>query len=476
MILTRHLINPEIKFTDIDLAGNAQEYDYQTLCARIDGYKNLLQKKYNCQPGQQAIISVLASIDQTALVFACAELAVSTTIIDYADIENCVKTGEIDSKTKLLLPINYCFIDRREWDTLPTKLITLNSICNHIVFLNEIELDTAANDIILPNSDSEIMRCISTGPNPKVITHTHEFISGLATRNSKMYSGTAGVIKNLQHGISYATYFLPILLSKNITNIVNFKMSGQSGYKFNDISKFKLTHLMLPYKLSIDNFFNETDHNQNLTIHTLASITPSYAESINQGKAKNIVSFFGTAETGGPVFINQLVPVENFDPLKFVKVDNFYQIELDNEKRLNVTLPGYENYTVNTGDKFDQTENYYYFQPRTDFVRINGRVVDQIKHQHFLDATLLSADLIYDTVENKIYLALWKGTDKKNIDDFIKLIESCGNYIRKIARLKKEEFTQDGKIDQNLLLNYFRTITRPSGPDNAIYYGNITDT
>jgi acyl-CoA synthetase (AMP-forming)/AMP-acid ligase II len=456
MILTRHLINPNIKFTDVDFTGNMQEYDYQTLCTRIDGYKNLLQQKYHCFPGQHAVIGVLASIDQTALVFACAELAISLTIIDYAEIEDWAESGEIDSKTKLLLPIDYYFLDLREWTTLPPKLVALTNICKHNVLVNDLVLDNTANDVVLTNSNSDIMRCVSNGPAPKVVTHTHEFISALASRNGKMYSGTAGVIKNLQHGSSYATYFLPILLSKDITNIVNFKMSAQTGYKFGSISKFKLTHLMLPYRFLIDDFFNETDHNQTLIIFTLSSITPSYAELINQGKAKNIVSSFGSAETGGPVFINQLMPVKNFDPLKFVKVDDFYQIELDDEKRLNVTLPGYENYTVNTGDKFNQVEDYYYFQPRTDFVRINGREVDLIKYQHFLDTTLPAADLIYDTVENRIYLALWKDADKKNIDDFIRLVELCKHRIMNVVKLNKEEFTQDGKIDQNLLLNYFR--------------------
>jgi len=463
MILTRHCINPSIDFTDVDCTGQTQTYDYQKLCELIDGYKNLLQKKYHCQPGQRAIISVMASIEQIALVFACAELDITITIIDYPEVDACTQSeaNYVDPKTNLLLPIDFCFIDQREWITIKSTAIfsKLYHICKHTIVLDEIELDSTVNNTILARSDSTIMQCVnsSTTGAPELVVHTHEFISNLALRNSKRYSGTAGLVKNLQHGSSYATYFLPALFSKEITNFVNFKMSGYYGYNLDFVSKFNLNHLQLPWLNLVRKFFEVADRHENLTVYVLGSISPSWIEWINQGKVTNIVSFFGTAETGGPIFTNQLMPIENFDPKKFVKVDDFYQVELDNEKKLTVTLPCYKDRVICTNDEFNQTDNYYYHQGRSDLMRINDRAVDLTKYQYFVDITVPGSDLIYDTVENKIYLAVWKEVDENLINHLDGLIRTGGGHvINKSSRLNKEEFTQDGKIDQNLLLTYFR--------------------
>jgi hypothetical protein len=455
MLLTRHLINPDIKFIDVSDTGD-QEYNYNDLCKLIDAYKNLLQS-CGCQPGQRAIIGMPARIEQTAIVFACAELAISIAIVDYSRIDDWAESSYVDPKTKLLLPIDFFITESPHQSEVGPKYKLFDQICNQTISLRIANLDYTHNPTILATEDSEIIRCTSSGTTgtPKVIKHSHKFISNLIVRNSRMFAGKAGLNRNLQHGSSFATYFLPVLASPGITHFYNFRSQHTK-----EICLYKLDHMMIPYPYLIDEFFESAViKNSNLNIYTLSYIQQKWVDYVRQGKAKNIISIFGSNETSGPIFLNEIQPIDDFNPKRFTKVDDFYSLSFDHDDVITVSLPYYDSVNICTNDRFNYQDGYYYHQGRSDLIRINGLAVDLLGYNEFAK-NLLDCDLIYDTIEHTIYLAVWsQDRSEEQIQIIAKHLDTTTNGLHTISKwsfLEQSDFIRGVKIDHELLRDYFR--------------------
>ena len=80
-VITRHDINPNLKFIDYQsYALSPQEtYDYKDLVKEIDAFKNLLEPKIK-KENPTAVIGMQASKEQFACLFACYELGISVSI------------------------------------------------------------------------------------------------------------------------------------------------------------------------------------------------------------------------------------------------------------------------------------------------------------------------------------------------------------------------------------------------------------
>ena len=462
-MITRNLINKKILFHDFVIdeknkIHSQQNVDYYTLCSYIDQFKNLILEN-NLQPNSKIVIGLLPSIQQVAVIFACFELGHTIAIIDYERIDKWNDTSYIDPKTKLLMPFDafITFADEfQDGINSRSKYVIFSKICKVLININKSSSTSFEVDKFNCNLTDNAIICTSSGTTgtPKIIVHNHEFLSQLAIRNSKMYYGKVGLTQNLNHGSSIATYFLPALCSEHVTDLYLIN-GGLSHF----VSNFDIDHLMLSYSHLIDAFIKYVPKNlPKLNLYTLSVIKQDWLDVYKKKKIKDIISIFGSNETSGPVFLNQ-ISQQKFNPHKYFSIDTFYDINLGNDGELEVTLPVY-NKVIKTNDTFTKIENSYYHKGRNDLLRINGK---EIPIQKYFEKTkqLLDGDLIYDILEQKIYLALWSKTENENasIEELKKYIlkdSQASHTIDKVKLLEQTKFLTGIKLDQELLRDYFR--------------------
>jgi len=470
-VIDRTVINKDITFYDITEEGRLIKYSYEEFISLVDQIKNYFLSNYEVKLGETVLIGYYGTcLRKLASVFACLELGLSISIIDYNII---VISPDSVTKTQLLSPIHYfiCEDDKFPKEHPRSKYAVLINHCLNTVYSTDIEThqyDKSINQDIKIDPKSIAMRCTSSGTTgtPKIIEHSHEFLFDLCQRNSKMYYGNVVNEKCLGHGSGPATYFIPTLMSKDVEAVYNY---WGEGSEFNDEKYFMrneniFDHIMIAYTHDIDGYFENINHNNppsRTTIYTLSTIKKEWTKYVKEGKIKNIISFFGTSETSGPIFIN-LADDENFIQNKFTLIDDYYKISFTEKNLLEVNIPTYE-YKICTNDEFSVNSNEFYHNGRADLIRINGHVVDVCRHNKILEVLkpYLDAKFVYDPAINEIYLAVWRtDLDLKTLIQKInvKIGDMHWNHhISKYEILDPNLFFTGIKIDNQLLRDYFRS-------------------
>jgi hypothetical protein len=252
MILTRDIINKNLKFHEyiVNIDGDNQTvtYDISDLYTLIDCYKNLLVAN-GASTSCSAIIGDRVGLSQLAFTFACAELGIAITIVDppsntISNNGTKVFNKSLNTKLNQLLPITFLLVKNDRSFARP-KLDVLKSVALKYIVANDYNLDNTPNNIIKAKPDSIFLKCTSSGSTgeSKVISHTHQFMYELIHRNSFMYDGKMGIMSNLNHGSSPATYFLPGLVSEKVTDIYNILIEQDEVKK---ASLPVLDHMMFP--------------------------------------------------------------------------------------------------------------------------------------------------------------------------------------------------------------------------------------
>lgn len=453
-MITRDIINKNILFKDIpSQETDVPYYSYAELSESIDICKNVLENKYGAKAGQTALIGANPGKIQIALIFACAELGITLVIVDYDRSDHWAIEDYIDPKTRALMPIDYFLFDDHNNSRGKYKLF--NKICNKVIILSDELQDKTPNLTINVNRSSIFIKCTSSGTTgtPKIIEHTHGFIYELVKRNKVFFDGAVGVLYNLNHGSSIATFFLPALLSENVTTCYSILWS-----RLNTKINKKINHLMIPYPHLIDLFLKNNTSTENLIIYTLSTIKREWLSYLKQNLIKDIISIFGSNETSGPVLINKASDLHFYES-KYKTIDDFYTINLSENDEFLVTLPIY-NKTINTNDKFKFNGNNYYHLGRNDLIRVNGVHVNLLEYQK-MAKKILNCDLIFDSLQNNIYLAVWNidgdiNNKVNTIDKNLRNYSNNAHYISNYDILDFDKFISGIKLDQELLRDYFR--------------------
>jgi acyl-CoA synthetase (AMP-forming)/AMP-acid ligase II len=457
-MITREIINKNIIFKDISDPYNnddvTNEYSFNELSESIDICKNILQKKYGAHAGETALIGAEPGKLQIALIFACIELGITLIIVDYQSSSNWMDGDYIDSKTKALLPITYFLLENNKNGTPKYKFF--QKICPKVINFSEEEIDKTPNNQILSNKDTVLIKCTSSGTTgtPKIIEHTHEFMYHLIFRNKHFFDKSVGLIFNLNHGSSIATYFLPAVVSEKVDHIYSIIWTHVSKKITN-----KINHVMIPYPHYINRFLNENlNFSSELTLYTLSTIKREWIPFVKEKKIKDIISIFGSNETSGPVLINRASDPK-FHESKYKAIDDFYNIKLSENGEFLITLPFY-NKTINTNDTFKYNNNNYYHMGRSDLIRVNGLAVDTSNYQT-IAKNILDCDVIFDSMHNEIYLAIWR--NYADINNKVKMIDARlreeskdTHFISNYDVLNYDKFISGVKLDQELLRDYFR--------------------
>lgn len=468
-LITRNIINKNILFCDYDSKYKKTEYGYKHLSKRIDFFKNFLIDQ-GCKRGDSILIGYAVGLDQTSAFFAASELGLVIIVADYKVLDNEEYVGFLDTKTKILMPIKY-FLFREHHDApedfVNFKLQFYNQVCETVIKSKQIEeySNYEPNDTIWAKESDILMRCTSSGTTgtPKKVTHTHEFLHNISKRNSIFFDNEVTLLWNLNHGSSLATYFVPALMSDNVTNFNNaikeLQDTPEAILPLKDALK-NSNHVMIPYPETIERFIEVFEFPE-LTYYTLSPISNKIRNGLSNGRCKDIISFFGSNETSGPVLINK-ASYDNFEVDVYHKVDDYYDIEeIDT---LTVRLKEY-GISINTQDTFEKKdETSLTFKGRKNLMRVNGLEV----FRAYNDLIDFDADLIYDSVYNEIYLAAWMRFGKKEFEEYVlaekikEINEKMSNMsggshkISKFKFLKRYQFTLGVKIDHEFLRSYFR--------------------
>lgn len=462
MIITRHIINKDIIFQDFGPRTKYSRYNFDTLSKRIDLYKNFLLEN-GAKPGHSVVIGYNPSKDQTALYFAVCELGMTVIISDFHPLARS-NIDILDTKTKMILPIDYFF----EYKSTTLKGQRIKELCGRYVPMSEIDAykNYKENDTILATEDTILLRATSSGTTktPKLIEYRHNFLYDMSKRNSSMYHGTVGLLFNLNHGSSVATYFIPALMSpdtKLFANCFDSLIIDKDGkFNYSGIAHniiIGLDHFMIPYAHQLIDIISLYE-SKRTTYYTLTSITDDMINLKNN--YKDIITFFGANETGGPFLWNK-ASFSNFESDVYYMVDDFYKF--DSIDPLTLTRDGsYSKRTTN--DVFVEKNGGFKYMGRSDLIRINGREITK-GYDKILSELNVHGKIIYDTLQHKIYLALWDDFDEKNlthndaidaVDNAIKEISDGFHSISKAQVLNHGTFVGGVKLDNELLRVYFR--------------------
>lgn len=474
--ITRDFISNNFTFTDI--CADNQTYDKALLVDRINSWKYILKHQYNAQPQESILIGMQKlGIDYFAIIVASAELSLKIVVVDYNRTDKFRDVEYNDPKTKLLSPIDIFLHD------FPTELLTTDQVYSKYVFFKahsnrtystldatvEMQPELYASVVAIRPAPTDVLfRVTSSGTTdvPKVIEHTHEFISAISLENSKRYKGTALHVNNLNHGASASVTLLPLLASEQVTSHLFYDGADPESISglVDALTPYKeeLGYLSFPYPFLIDKFIEVSRAKNiawpNLDLITLSYILDNAKHAVRDGIFNSITSIFGSNETLGPLFINTASKDNwNIDSRYYLIPNNFYTIKLSSEGKITVTIPVY-NKDVETNDYFDQHGEYFVHKGRSDMFRINGESIN-LSTVNDLNKQRTNVYIVIDTLNHCLYLACWEELDMNKIQLIKTEIESKFERIKitKIAQLDKSNFYYGIKLDNELLREYFRT-------------------
>ena len=450
-LITREAINKNIKYTGCtDNNDNDIVYDYDDLCREIDRFKNILQHN-NAKKGQ-SIFNFLRGMRSLSLFFASSELGLVTCVVDISPSSydlHFANKEYIDAKSKSVMPINFVIVDDMSLNKMGRgkKRTFYCDLAENVILYDE-DFDSSPNNTINATDESTIVKTCSSGTTgtPKSISHSHSFIYNVAKRNSKSFYGNVMSTKIFHHSSSFATFFLPSVLADNVEFIHHeYK---RDKYRHGENFLKNIDHIQLPYPNDVRKFLEDTTSDTpNLNVYTLSKMKKSYKKYLGK-KVKDVISLFGSSETSGPIFTQNLSD-DHYEVDRFIDPDGWYDIKIIDGK-LNLT-----------GDKFEcNDDGSYKFLGRDDVVTIGGQDISLLTINQQANKLIGDCHVTLDTKFQKVYLCVWNDEDdlSKQIEEFTSLY-SLDIEVKTFSKDYSVNFYCGIKIDNESIRDHFRWLT-----------------
>jgi hypothetical protein len=454
-LITRDILLDD--FVLVDHAGGV--FNRAQLSDRIDHWKSYLLNDIGVTKGQRVGFALLKmNIEYVALFFACCELGLIIVILDWSMqlTDNSLRVAGVS-------PIHIFLADTKDLGTgkryvhHAERVIDISGVDLDRIVPVRVPYEISPEDPVVLTTSS------GTSGTPKPVYHNHGFIAALARRNTFLFNKDEPVIhiRNLHHGSSLATFFLPALAGVAEHHVMTVPL-GQDGTRnlARYVSRHDIAAIQFPYPTNIDDFlktsFQEKIRFRNLRIFTLTYVLEEWQPMLVTLGIGEITGIFGATESSGPVFLSRMNPETQFNPRFFSHPDDFYDIIFEKgtisvkHKELNFKFP----------DKFEKDENGFIHNGRNDIIRINDVLITINQLKAIIRESDVDGELICDSLHQKIYLALWR--EPVSVDLTTKHVEARMRIdypelrISKSDVLDKSAFIGGIKVDAELIREHFR--------------------
>lgn len=433
----------------------------------VDHWKLIFVEKNQLKAGDKIGLGfVLTDIYYFSALIAAAELGLKLVVLDVSSTKNA--TSEYFFPLDLFVSGYMLPPDKHQY----YNTVSLQTEFWHIWDNYTATSDGWWNQSIRSSIDQDItlLSCTSSGTTnrPKKVEHSHKFLFNVSKRNCNLlkFQGNVMHIRNLHHGSSIATYFLPSLMSDECTGHYVFNVESQ--YQIADLVRYcadhDINHIQFPYVDYTEQFLKQAVLQNikfnDLTIYVLSYINTTWQALIQQCGLVKIVSIFGCNETSGPLFTNSLQPNQiDFDYKIFVAPDDFYQFDFNQQDQLVVSINDY-NTSIVMQDSFSRNNNIFTHHGRNDLVRINDVEVDLFWILELAKNEQFNAQIVLDRDWEKLYLAVWDQSNTQLILDQLnnKIIDRYSNkvVISSAMYLSMDECISGIKLDHETIRNIFR--------------------
>lgn len=473
-IISRYNIHPDLTFYQ-----NRQDSDgfhmfgHADMTAAIRQWKNILTQTAGIRPGHKiGIGSSLCDLRYLSLLYATTELGAILLVLD----KPSTLTESSSCRCRVLAPFDlYLAWDESDpitkamgqWfarQQLPFSMWDVYATSDH-----------SAEDLMAAQPNDVVMMAPTSGStgDPKVVQYRHNWFSAVGERCRVLFDYNQNDrvlhLTNLHHGGSAGCFFFPTFnhCRHHYFEYGLDQAPGTIDRIVNLVMQERITKIMFPNNRVLEQFIHacpRVDHE--LKLFCLQANSPAWIEHIHRANIHSVISFFGSAETLGPLFVNVIDQQSTHDHnvLNYgLPLDDFYNITIEDQRLKTVDQFGNQN-MLNDCFELDRNGNFV-FQRRVDLVRVNEVIMawsqlDDLVSRHF---AVNQAWLIADSVTNKIYLLCdhslaWHPDYQQQIDavahDLAKIDPIL--VINYVDLCPVDQFFNNIKIDRNAICSHFR--------------------
>lgn len=477
-VITRDFINPDFK-----LYSQERIADRDLVVDMIRYWKIFLWEKYNIRPGMKIGIAMLeVDVYHLSLLFAASELGLSLVVLDHPVSENTINK----TKAAMFAPIDIGIVDHHlkndQLHQIMMEKFCTNTIDSHTEFdeyqIQDHDLYSAIKDKFFCKPSSVLVLASTSGTTSesKAVPYTQKYLAELTVRNSKVFNYTkdSRVVhtRNMHHASSLLIHFLPTVYacSEHWAHYVNYQDSNHVNEFANLLVKNQINFAMLCNNYELNGLLDvlgqqNTKFKQPLDINISGfHLNEHYLEQVKKHNF-NIVSTFGSVDTGVPVFVNRLEPtssiVNNSGLIGYFPNDGFYDLTITNST-VHIGCSGYwMDRTLN--DLIEERNGLYYHLQRDTVINLSSATFNLNDLTEYVKLVLNYNDImiVVDQQFDCLYLVIWDQNLDITLSTFNQNMSNSkftNCVFKKIQCLTKKDFVIDTKVSVDQLRGHLQNL------------------